>query len=111
MTRKKKSITGFSPDKNEIESNEFVDISNFESQKTTVMVNGVEPPLKIGDAIQLEIASSNSDMLLMNVTIGGIIVSSGGLVSYICEWNEGMEIHSETMTLDELKRLKIRIKD
>ena len=109
--RRKKKIEGFTPA--EIikpQENKGVDLSKLETVDIKVTVNGIETPLKIGDVVQIEIQDTKlDDPISVPMTIGGIVISGDGTISYICEWNSGMEIHSETMSLSELKRLQLRI--
>ncbi len=79
----------------------LIDVENYSAGKTEVKVNGKKTELTVGNVF---ICPKNDTPFL--VTIGGIMVSAGGKVSYLCEWNDPYDgsAKQDIMTVDEIQR-------
>lgn len=80
-----------------------VDVLSKKEKTYTVKVNNKLTDLALDDVIF--VGPPNNKYA---ITIGGIMISPNGKVSYLCESNCGGEIKAELMTLGEIKRLCLR---
>lgn len=110
MTKCKNKIgfsTGFetTTEKNNMAKKNFIDLSKFGNKQLKVSVNGKATDLNIGDVFLLGQSEETERM----VTVGSIMIGGNGTVSYLCEYNDGMEVHTEPFTIEELQRFNKRV--
>ena len=77
------------------------DPEDFDCPKVEVKVNGRKTQIRVGDSF----LCPGADRPFL-VTIGGIMVSADGTVSYLCEWMDPSDggMKTEMLSIDQMKR-------
>lgn len=94
-------MVGFGPDRESKSDIVFKDLDSFHNDSIVVKVNDINTDLNIGDAIRL-----HNDKVM---TIGSINVCADGTVQYGCEITDDSETKTEFMSIQDIKRLQVRI--